>query len=129
MAYDLSKIMTTAWGYRRDEGKSMSEAMTQAWADAKKHSLVDRLIKIGGKEWKKAEHHRIYFGITFLQNLLDFEYEVQKGRVKNAFLKGEDMSNRKALQLYCAISSQNYYDVKKDAFRTAFKNEIMEKIS
>jgi len=66
MKIDKSKLMKTAWEIARDGAKIFgglvrsffAESLKQAWGIAK--DLTAALIKIG-REWKKGNHHRIYF--------------------------------------------------------------------
>lgn len=77
---------------------------------------AEQLIKIGGKEWKAGQKHRIYFhDLAMLFGLYCSMYKT--GNISSATLNGEKISNSKATKLLYALRlSKVWFDVNTNAF-------------
>jgi hypothetical protein len=82
-----------------------------------------KLYEIGGREWQKGSHHRIYFGnAKALKELIGLEVKYYKtGNVADAFLNGERISNSEARRI---LGTRGYYDVVAGEFKD-FPYEII----
>lgn len=69
---------------------------------------IETLIDLGGKEWIKGDHHRVYFNSADELIGLDVA-RYGTGNISSASLKGEPISNSKAKLL---ANARVYYDVK-----------------
>jgi hypothetical protein len=73
---------------------------------------IEKLIKIGGSEWKKNGMHRIYFNIDMMVPLYGLELSFYgTGNVSSAKLNGEKISNSEATRLLRKLDSKIHYDV------------------
>jgi hypothetical protein len=71
----------------------------------------EKAIKMGGKEWKGGDHHRVYFNGEAKRDLYGLEVGYYKtGNVSWATRNGERISNTKARRY---LNSNPYYDVNK----------------
>lgn len=77
---------------------------------------IETLKKIGGKEWQKGDHHRIYFNnLTGWYGLETTHYNT--GNISSATLDGERISNGRARKIEGRLSyGKLYYNVKDGKF-------------
>jgi len=72
---------------------------------------IQTLVKIGGREWKKDNFHRVYFNnLAELYGLRTSHYK--SGNISAATLRGEKISNSLAGEIATALAeSKVWYDV------------------
>ena len=119
--YDLHDIMVKAWEFFHNAGGSFSECLKKAWKIAK-------MTAIGGREWEKGAHHRIYFNSDVIARLLNIEVEFYKsGNLSYAEKDGEKISNAEAGRYLCY---KVFYDLVKGKFfsDSPRADEILETI-
>jgi hypothetical protein len=83
---------------------------------------IEKMKKIGGKEWQTGNHHRIYFN-----NLIKwFGLECTlygTGNISSASLNGENISNVRAREIaMCLNSGKVWYDVNEKEFYFNIRN-------
>lgn len=72
---------------------------------------IEKLVKIGGKEWQKGDLHRVYFDGLMDWYGLDLEY-YNSGHISSARLNGEPISNSEANRIYGRLAGKKFwYDV------------------
>lgn len=101
--YNLSVIMKRAWELVKKEGKTISEGLKQAWAEAKKPSkeqIIEKLEAMGASRWTKYGKDRMYFNrYTFMENA-GFEYHMRKtGSISEAYVSGIRVSNAEGVRI------------------------------
>lgn len=100
---------------------------------------INALIELGGKEWIKDDHHRIYFNRAATAELIGFEVTRYKtGNIRSAKLNGSEISNRRARGVDSDLSfGKFWYDVKTDMYMqkgmsaevaSLIKEKIIEKV-
>jgi hypothetical protein len=73
----------------------------------------EKAIKMGGTEWQRGDHHRVYFNRDAKKELygLELEYYRTSGNISRAKRNGEIISNSRARKM---LFSNTYFDVKKN---------------
>ncbi len=72
----------------------------------------EKALELGGKEWEKNGHHRVYFNRESMQALYGLEgLNVINGRPRKWNRLGEHISNNKVFSL---LNRNSYYDVVAD---------------
>lgn len=80
---------------------------------------IEKLKAVGGSEWIRDEHHRIYFNLDVMVKMIELELGFYKtGNISSARLDGEQISNSKAKQILNSINGKFYYDVKSDGWKS-----------
>ncbi|NTV70114.1 MAG: hypothetical protein HGA71_08220 [Azonexaceae bacterium] len=78
---------------------------------------IQALIKAGGAEWIKGEHHRVYFNNLADLAGFDADHYASSGRISGATLNGKLLSNSKAQEIESALKfGKLYFDVKAEIF-------------
>jgi len=73
---------------------------------------IQRLVKIGGNEWIKGEHHRVYFNSDVQAKMIGLSCSCYKtGNISSATLNGEVISNCEAKRILSSIGKL-WYDAK-----------------
>jgi len=76
---------------------------------------IEKLKQLGGTEWIKDEHHRIYFNTDAIVKIINLELTFYNtGNISSARLDGEQISNSKANQLLQKINGKLWYDIYKE---------------
>jgi len=71
-----------------------------------------QIIRIGGREWRKGDLHRVYIHTEVWMDLVGLKIErYRSGRIARAWLRGEKISNNKAYALV-AGAQKVYLDVR-----------------
>jgi len=61
---------------------------------------AEQIIRIGGKEWRKGDRHRVYINRHVLQRLLGMEVRYyHTGNIRHAELRGQHISNSEARRI------------------------------
>jgi len=61
---------------------------------------AEQIIRIGGKEWRKGDRHRVYINRHVLQRLLSMEVRYYNtGNIRHAELRGQHISNSEARRI------------------------------
>ena len=61
---------------------------------------AEQIIRIGGKEWRKGDRHRVYINRHVLQRLLGMEVRYyDTGNIRHAELRGQHISNSEARRI------------------------------
>src|SRR5690606_16346052 len=61
---------------------------------------AEQIIRIGGKEWRKGDRHRVYINRHVLQRLLGLEVQYyHTGNIRHAELRGQHISNSEARRI------------------------------
>ncbi|MFO7253793.1 MAG: helix-turn-helix transcriptional regulator [Actinomycetes bacterium] len=61
---------------------------------------AEQIIRIGGKEWRKGDRHRVYINRHVLQRLLGLEVQYYNtGNIRHAELRGQHISNSEARRI------------------------------
>jgi len=61
---------------------------------------AEQIIRIGGKEWRKGDRHRVYINRHVLQRLLGLEVRYyHTGNIRHAELRGQHISNSEARRI------------------------------
>lgn len=61
---------------------------------------AEQIIRIGGKEWRKGDRHRVYINRHVLQRLLGLEVKYyHTGNIRHAELRGQHISNSEARRI------------------------------
>src|SRR5690606_27446548 len=61
---------------------------------------AEQIIRIGGKEWRKGDRHRVYINRHVLQRLLGLEIQYyHTGNIRHAELRGQHISNSEARRI------------------------------
>lgn len=83
---------------------------------------IEKLKKIGGSEWIKNEHHRIYFNnLPELFGLTCSYYKT--GNIFSATLDGEKISNGRAREIETILRfGKIWYNVKTEMFEWKLSN-------
>jgi len=75
------------------------------------HEIVEKLVKIGGSEWKKNEMHRVYFN-DFSERLGLHVQLYNTGNISGATLNGEHISNSEAKKIIGRLNELKvWYDM------------------
>jgi hypothetical protein len=78
---------------------------------------IEKLVEIGGKEWKVSDKHRVYFNLDFMAEAIGLDLSFYKtGNICSASLDGEKISNSKANKILRSLDGKFWYDVKEDKF-------------
>jgi hypothetical protein len=81
---------------------------------------IQRLIEIGGNEWIKNEHHRVYFNSDIQAKLIGLTCSYYNtGNIRSASLNGDQISNSEAKRILSSIGygyGKLWYDVKTDSW-------------
>jgi hypothetical protein len=81
---------------------------------------VEKLVAVGGKEWKKGNFHRIYFNNIHELHGLDAKFDEQ-GKFEYAHMLWAEVEEEYARRVIAHFAdSKFWYDVKEKAF--AYKN-------
>lgn len=74
---------------------------------------IKKLVEIGGHEWEKNGHHRVYFSSGVICEMLGLRYETYRtGNICHAELNDTVISNSQARQMLAHYEfSQFYFDV------------------
>lgn len=95
-----------------------------------KENMVDKLKKIGGKEWISGTNHRIYFNnlSKYYNGLSVSRYGT--GNISSATLNGEKLSNSRARALMTELDmGKLWYDVKTGQFESQrMSSEVKNKV-
>lgn len=72
---------------------------------------IEKLVKIGGKEWQKGDMHRVYFdGLMEWYGLKLYYYK--SGHVCGAELNGETISHAEGNRIFARLQAKKFwYDV------------------
>jgi len=91
---------------------------------------IEKMIEIGGKEWKKDDKHRIYFNESVLAKLIELDCNrYNTGNISSATLNGESISNNEAGKIYSSLSISNfYYDVRAEKYYSRGLGELFQEI-
>src|SRR5690606_1587698 len=69
---------------------------------------AEQIIRIGGKEWRKGDRHRVYINRHVLQRLLGLEVKYyHTGNIRHAELRGQHISNSEARRI---LNSEIYWE-------------------
>lgn len=84
---------------------------------------IEKLIQIGGSEWKKDDKHRIYF--NDLPGLYGLEFSTYKtGNISSATLDGHSVSNSQARKILGSMGgSKLWYDVEDGQFHSQYLSD------
>jgi len=82
---------------------------------------ANKLLEIGGKEWKK-KGHRIYLNMPVFERFGLHIERYNTGNISYAELDGEKMSNSAARKVLAQLDGA-YYDVERDEIKTSFGRE------
>ena len=89
---------------------------------------AQKLISIGGNEWRGGPHHRIYF--NDLPKLLGLRYETYgTGNIKSATLNGKGLSNSKAAKIISSTYGVKvWWDCNAEEFKFSGNSDTAEQI-
>lgn len=81
-------------------------------------SDVERLVQVGGREWKRDRRHRVYFEKIAPLYGLEYETDPQTGRLVSARLDGSPMSTSDARVLLARLRCVKiWYDLRRKQFQ------------
>lgn len=73
---------------------------------------IQKMVELGGNEWKAGEKHRVYFDRETLHRLAGLEIELYNtGNVSSAKLNGKKISNSRANHLMMDKFGKFWFDV------------------
>ena len=91
------------------------------------HEIVEKLVKIGGSEWKKNQMHRVYFN-DFSERLGLHVEHYNTGNISGATLNGERISNSEAKRIIGRLNELKvWYDM--TTGKLMFKNDATEGVT
>lgn len=83
-----------------------------------KKMTVEEAVTLGGREWQKGDHHRVYFNGEALYKLYGLEINCYNtGSISSVYLNGKKISNNKARGFINQIEMNNWMDAKTGEFR------------
>src|SRR5690606_14784482 len=69
---------------------------------------AEQIIRIGGKEWRKGDRHRVYINRHVLQRLVGLEFQYcHTGNIRHAELRGQDIANSEARRI---VGSESFWE-------------------
>lgn len=72
---------------------------------------IEKLVRIGGKEWQKGELHRVYFDDLPTWYGLDCSF-YNTGNVQSARVDGQTVSNAEGRRIFARLACKKFwYDV------------------
>ena len=81
---------------------------------------AEQIIRIGGKEWRKGDRHRVYINRHVLQRLLGLEVDYyNSGSIRRAELRGQRISNSEAGRI---LASEVYWEAGELHIRSASRH-------
>lgn len=78
---------------------------------------IQKLVELGGSEWRGGNNHRVYINEQAIKNILGLRVSKYKtGNVCSASINGKTISNSEATKI---ILAKIYYDVAADKLQAA----------
>jgi len=90
---------------------------------------AEQIIRIGGREWRKGDRHRVYIGRHVLQRILSLEVDYYgSGSIRRAELRGQRISNSEAGRI---LASEVFWEAGELHIRSAsrYQRDILEAIA